>query len=304
MIKIPKHIVTYLIVFLLVIQALISAIMLFAISSVTTKANWTYHYGLPEYEMLTKLEVLHEYRFSQFLMLLQESEQNTKQDIADNLRNTAAEVEILLHQLNTLPHLPEDKEIINDYVSLRKQIVEIRDKQIVPQILSGNDKDIINLTNRSLYPLLDERREQIQKITERIKVRSKQESHNIFVIARRAYVIAAMVFFLSISVSIWFFLLYRRLEKLHLQTEKQQNQIEALRTTMNTVNDIVLNALNGLQLFRLRASDNKKLSEEDLTKFDMIISNTAHNLKKLGDVEQYETYEAAQGISVVKMPHK
>lgn len=67
------------------------------------------------------------------------------------------------------------------------------------------------------------------------------------------------------------------------ETEIQDQRLSAFKATMRTVQNIVNNALNELQLFRLDVET--VLPQESLTLFDDIVERTAAKLKALGDLE-------------------
>jgi hypothetical protein len=63
--------------------------------------------------------------------------------------------------------------------------------------------------------------------------------------------------------------------------------------TMRTVQDIVNNALNQLQLVRLEAEPH--VSQDVLTVFDKTIQGTAAKLTELGDLETYVETQMGAG---------
>ena len=67
----------------------------------------------------------------------------------------------------------------------------------------------------------------------------------------------------------------------HLKAE----QLRVVHVTMRTVQDIVNNCLNQLQLLRLDAEGH--VSEESLALFDAAIQETSEKLKALGDLEAF-----------------
>lgn len=67
----------------------------------------------------------------------------------------------------------------------------------------------------------------------------------------------------------------------HLKAE----QLRVVHVTMRTVQDIVNNCLNQLQLLRVDAEGH--VSEESLALFDAAIRETAEKLKALGDLETF-----------------
>jgi hypothetical protein len=90
----------------------------------------------------------------------------------------------------------------------------------------------------------------------------------------------------------------RRLARRRAEIEEQR--LRVLKATMRTVQDIVNNFLNNMQLFRMEAEDGP-LSVESLKLFDDLINETAEKLKALGDSESVVEYKMASGIGTV--PH-
>ena len=84
------------------------------------------------------------------------------------------------------------------------------------------------------------------------------------------------------------------------RAEIEEQQLRVLKATMRTVQDIVNNFLNNMQLFRMEAEDGP-LSVESLKLFDDLINETAEKLKALGDSESVVEYKMASGIGIV--PH-
>ena len=84
------------------------------------------------------------------------------------------------------------------------------------------------------------------------------------------------------------------------RSEIEQQRLRVLKATMRTVQDIVNNFLNNIQLFRMEAEDGP-LSVESLKLFDDLINETAEKLKALGDSELVIEYRMASGIGIV--PH-
>ena len=73
----------------------------------------------------------------------------------------------------------------------------------------------------------------------------------------------------------------QRTHEAQIQTEK----LRVLRVTVRTVQDIVNNSLNQLQLIRLEAEG--RVPDETLTLFDETIQNTAAQLRALGTIEVF-----------------
>ena len=84
------------------------------------------------------------------------------------------------------------------------------------------------------------------------------------------------------------------------RAEIEEQRLRVLKATMRTVQDIVNNFLNNMQLFRMEAEDGP-LSVESLKLFDDLINETAEKLKALGDSESVVECKMASGIGIV--PH-
>ena len=69
------------------------------------------------------------------------------------------------------------------------------------------------------------------------------------------------------------------------ELEVQEERLKILRATMRTVNDIVGNFLNKLQLFQMEAEEKNALPPESLELMDSIIQDTTTRLRMLGDLE-------------------
>ena len=77
------------------------------------------------------------------------------------------------------------------------------------------------------------------------------------------------------------------------QAEREAEQLRVVHVTMRTVQDIVNNCLNQLQVLRMDAED--LVSEESLGLFDKAIQETSAKLKALGDLEVFAEKQMAVG---------
>jgi hypothetical protein len=73
-------------------------------------------------------------------------------------------------------------------------------------------------------------------------------------------------------------------------------RLRVFKATMRTVQDLVNNALNNLQLVRLEAET--ILSPESLALFDQLIQDTAAKLQVLGDIEDPLERPMASGVGI------
>ncbi|MQA29848.1 MAG: PAS domain S-box protein [Luteitalea sp.] len=81
-----------------------------------------------------------------------------------------------------------------------------------------------------------------------------------------------------------------------LNDEIQLQRLRVFKATMTTVQDIVNNLLNGLQLVHIEAEG--QLSAEMQTLFDRMIQEAAAKLKTLGDLETVKEKELAIGLGI------
>jgi hypothetical protein len=84
----------------------------------------------------------------------------------------------------------------------------------------------------------------------------------------------------------------QRTHEAHLLAE----QLRVLHVTMRTVQDIVNNNLNQLQLLRLEAEG--RVPEETLTLFDDALMDTAARLTALGNMEVFAEKPMASGLGL------
>ena len=77
------------------------------------------------------------------------------------------------------------------------------------------------------------------------------------------------------------------------ETGLQAERLRIVKVTMRTVQDIVNNCLNGLQLVRFEAEGH--VVQESLTLFDEAIQQTSAKLQRLGDLEAYAENQMAAG---------
>ena len=81
-----------------------------------------------------------------------------------------------------------------------------------------------------------------------------------------------------------------------LNDEIQLQRLRVFKATMRTVQDIVNNLLNSLQLVHLEAEG--QLPAEMLTLVDRVIQEAAVKLKTLGDLETVKEKEMAIGLGI------
>jgi len=85
-------------------------------------------------------------------------------------------------------------------------------------------------------------------------------------------------------------------QRANRETEIQAQRLIVFKATMRTVQEIVNNALNEMQLFRLDAEG--LMPEVSLRSFDDLIKRTASELKSLGDLEYTAQRESPIGSTI------
>jgi len=106
------------------------------------------------------------------------------------------------------------------------------------------------------------------------------------------------LFLITIGLTVDLISIRRRREK---EIEIFKHRIQVLRVTVRTVQDLIGNFLNQLQLFRLTASGCSNFSEESLRELDELISNTANRLKVLGELEEIPEKELSHGVTIIDL---
>ena len=81
-----------------------------------------------------------------------------------------------------------------------------------------------------------------------------------------------------------------------------QQRLRVLHATMRTVQDIVGNFLNQLQLFRMQAETCKDFPPESVRELDSMIHETASRLKAIGDLESTPEKEISAGLTIIDIP--
>jgi hypothetical protein len=94
---------------------------------------------------------------------------------------------------------------------------------------------------------------------------------------------------LAVIAAVVYVLVQRRVAAARRDEERRLAQAAALRVTITTVLDTVNNALNNLQLFRLRAEETRGLSREELALFDEIVDETSRRLRVLGEMKEFRS---------------
>ncbi len=109
------------------------------------------------------------------------------------------------------------------------------------------------------------------------------------------------IMFLGFFVVIGFAIDINNRRKRHRKfRELSEERVQAMKATMTTVNDIVNNALNSLQIFRLEAEKNAALSPGSIHQFDAIIFDTASRLKNVHDLDVFVPHKIAEGLTGIR----
>ena len=80
------------------------------------------------------------------------------------------------------------------------------------------------------------------------------------------------------------------------EMEIREQRLRVLKATMRTVQNIVNNSLNNLQLFRIEAEG--LLPPESLRAFDRIVKQTSAELRHLGDLTSTPEVHLATGVGI------
>lgn len=83
------------------------------------------------------------------------------------------------------------------------------------------------------------------------------------------------------------------------QLEIFKQRLAVLKSTMHSVEDIVGNSLNRLQLFRLQAEECADFPQDSIKELDNMIRETSARLKTLSDLEDTPEREVISGFNVL-----
>lgn len=83
------------------------------------------------------------------------------------------------------------------------------------------------------------------------------------------------------------------------QAKEDAARLETLQLTMRTVNDIVLNAFNGLQMYRELLRQTHNVDEATLAEFDTIVTDATRKLRKIEGLQRLGT-DSTRGVDVLK----
>jgi len=77
------------------------------------------------------------------------------------------------------------------------------------------------------------------------------------------------------------------------------HKLDAMVTTMGTVNDIVFNFMTSLQFFRMQMEQCPQADPDMLSEFDAIFADTHAKLSRINTLTSFKSKQAAKGISVL-----
>jgi PAS domain S-box-containing protein len=83
------------------------------------------------------------------------------------------------------------------------------------------------------------------------------------------------------------------------EADAARQQLVGMTTTMRTVNDIVNNFMNNLQLYRMQMEETWNADAEILQEFDSIFEDTLTKLSKINALTAFKSKTVARGITVL-----
>ncbi len=88
------------------------------------------------------------------------------------------------------------------------------------------------------------------------------------------------------------------------QTDEELAKLRVFQSTMRTVNDIVNNSLNDLQLVRLALESEERVpgDSESLRMLDQLIYETSTKLNQLGDMQELKEKDLGGGVFMIEVP--
>lgn len=89
----------------------------------------------------------------------------------------------------------------------------------------------------------------------------------------------------------------RNVRRIREKNTLHKGRLQAVRSTMTSVHDIVNNALNNLVLIRLEAEKTQALSPQTLAEFERLIEDTAAQLREIDGLEALTERTLAPGLS-------
>lgn len=83
------------------------------------------------------------------------------------------------------------------------------------------------------------------------------------------------------------------------EAEAARQQLLGMTATMHTVNDVVLNFMNNLQLYRMQMEETWNVDRSILQEFDSIVGDTMTKLSKINALTKFKSKTVARGITVL-----
>ena len=83
-----------------------------------------------------------------------------------------------------------------------------------------------------------------------------------------------------------------------------KEKMESFRATMRTVQDLVNNSFNSLQILRMEAEENGALNAESLLLFDSIIKSTSRKMTLLGNLEDIVLTKNKYDVEIISYADK
>ncbi len=83
------------------------------------------------------------------------------------------------------------------------------------------------------------------------------------------------------------------------EAEAARQQMLGMQATMHTVNDVVLNFMNYMQLYRMHMEETWSTDRGDLREFDAMFEDTMTKLSKINALTKFKSKIAARGITVL-----
>ncbi len=81
--------------------------------------------------------------------------------------------------------------------------------------------------------------------------------------------------------------------------EAARQQLLGMQVTMHTVNDVVLNFMNNMQLYRIHMEETWNADGGVLREFDSMFADTMTRLTKINALTKFKSRDAARGITVL-----
>lgn len=301
MVSLIKKIIYILAGMLIILHLITVSGLLYSINRILVKTDRIYEYFNPANLAIARLEAMHEIRLSRLLaMIALKNESSVNKDM-ETMQSSAKKVAALLEELQGLDHMPREKSLIDKYIKMRGDIVSLRDEKIVPIFLEGRDSEALEILKRDFMPIFEVRRNLALDIQDHLAEKNEEIHREIGLMLRNTGVTAVVVLVMTILGAAFFCYIFTKMVVMQKQKEKQEDQMLAMQATMNRVQDVVLNALNQMQFFSARVSDeNNELSKEDMEMFQSIIDDTAEQIRKIGNLEKFETDEITKGMTTLK----